>query len=62
VTVHIDRAHHHPRVYKRLGYWQAKCPRCGLLWVDAPLTRLGMFPTWHSAFIAALCHATKEHS
>lgn len=59
MTVHIDHAHHHPRVYKRLGYWQAKCPRCGLL-------HLGLagpsFTFWLSALVAALTHATEAHS
>jgi hypothetical protein len=61
VTVHIDRAHHHPRVYKRLGFWQAKCPRCGLL-------RLGsggagpFFIFWEMAYGAGFHHATEVHS
>jgi hypothetical protein len=58
VTVHIDRAHHHPRVYKRLGFWTARCDRCGLLgtpdvwWVTW---------SWHNAYLLALKHS-EAHS
>ena len=54
MTVHIDRAHHHPRVFKRGGYWFAHCDRCGLLHV--PGLPPSMY-TWRLALIAALCDA-----
>ena len=58
MTVHIDHAHHHPKVYKRLGYWQARCPRCGLI----PIGRTSYFdPSWRAAMIAALKHS-EAHS
>lgn len=59
MTVHIDRAHHHPRVYKRLGYWQARCPRCGLL-AERPAGP--SFVLWRAAFIVALHHAKETFS
>ena len=59
MTVHIDRAHHHPRVYKRLGFWHAKCPRCGLLYVPGLATTTN---TWRLALLAALGHAAGVHS
>lgn len=53
MTVHLDRAHHHPHVYKRLGYWQARCPRCGLLRIHTtPFDKL-----WRCALVAALKHS-----
>ena len=53
MSVHLDRAHHHPRVYKRLGYWQTNCPRCGLL----PFGYIFVTPSWRAAMIAALKHS-----
>ena len=59
MSVPIDRAHHHPRVYKRLGYWQARCPRCGLLRIGfgSPFSEF-----WEAPLITALRHATEVHS
>ena len=59
MSVHIDRAHHHPRVYKRLGYWQARCPRCGLL---SSADDWWFSPRWRPVYVAALKHATEAHS
>jgi hypothetical protein len=64
VTVHIDRAHHHPRVYKRLGYWMACCPNCGLLRSSSILPlRAALFSlSWRHAYMTALYHAEKAHA
>lgn len=57
MTIHVDRTHHHPLVYKNRAYWCARCPRCGLLRIDG---RLWFSRHWRIALVAALTHATKE--
>ena len=59
MSVHIDHAHHHPKVYRRLGYWQARCPRCGLLCLS---DRDPSFREWGVAYLVALYHAKEAHS
>ena len=54
MTVHIDRAHHHPRVYKQGDYWLAHCDRCGVLTIPGLPT---VTRSWRLALIAALCDA-----
>jgi hypothetical protein len=53
MTVHIDRAHHHPRVYKRDDSWHTRCPRCGGDLYQGPGDR----STWRFALIVALKHS-----
>jgi hypothetical protein len=62
MTVHIDRAHHHPRVYKWDGSWRANCPRCGPLLLNIGGGLALLHDTWRPTFVAALCHATEAHS
>jgi hypothetical protein len=53
--IRIDRAHHHPHVFKSSGLWQVWCPRCGpFQWSAAR--------TWRNAMVVALHHAKEAHS
>lgn len=53
MTVHTDHTHHHPHVYKELGFWQAWCPRCGPLQIhNTTFDKL-----WRCALVAALVHS-----
>ena len=59
MTVHIDRAHHHPQVSKELGSWQVTCPRCG----RRPIFTGGRTTNcWTLAVIVALYHAKEAFS
>lgn len=63
MSLHLDRAHHHPRVYKRGDYWMACCPNCGLLRTPSGLPmRSALFSrSWRFAFATALKHS-EAHS
>lgn len=54
MCVHLDRAHHHPRVFKRGDFWEANCVRCGSLTIPGLPT---VTRSWRLAIVAALCHA-----
>ena len=59
MSVHIDRAHHHPSVYKRDGLWHASCSRCGHIYTSFPwMGSLG----WRLTVIASLHHAKETLS
>lgn len=59
MSVSVDRAHHHPRVYKNRAYWCVRCPRCGVIRV-ANGTVLAR--NWRTALVAALLHHSEHLS